>query len=297
MTRMPDFIIIGAMKCATTTLHEQLARQSGIFMTEPKEPYFFSNDEVWAKGLEWYSGLYDNADDGDLCGESSTHYTKLPTYPRTMQRMRAHVPDARLIYIIRHPIDRLVSHYIHDWSETKIHTTIDEAIGLHSELIDYSKYAMQIRPFLEAYGPEKILLVFFEHLLSEPQIELDRVSKFIGYPERPQWHLDEASNVSAIRMRKSPLRDAIVWNPLSTKIRRAFIPQSIRDWGKRFWQMKQRPQIGEQMRKQLEQLFDEDLTQLGKWIDVDLSCRTYKQIAKVSMPNWSNNLPAPLKDS
>ena len=293
MDRMPDFIIIGAMKCATSTLHDQLARQIDIFMTEPKEPYFFSNDEIWAKGLGWYSRLFDNAGHGDLCGESSTHYTKLPTYPHTIKRMRAHIPNAKLIYVIRHPIDRLISHYIHDWSEKKIKSTIDQAISLHSNLIDYSKYAMQIRPFLESYGPETILLVFFEHLMSEPQTELERITRFIGYSEKPQWHRDEVSNISSQRLRRSPLRDAIVWNPVSTYIRRAFIPQSLRDWVKSLWQMKKRPQLTQRTIKELEKIFDTDLAQLSQWIDVDLTCQTFKEVAQLSRPNWTKTAPKP----
>ena len=88
MNRLPDFIVMGAMKSATSTLHEQLSMQHGLFMSEEKEPNFFSNDEVYAKGLDWYSSLFANAPPGAACGESSTHYTKLPTYPQTVARMR-----------------------------------------------------------------------------------------------------------------------------------------------------------------------------------------------------------------
>lgn len=291
MTRTPNFIIIGAMKCATSSLHVQLGYQPGIFMAEPKEPNFFSNDEVWRKGLEWYEGLYKKAGKRDLCGEASTHYTKLPTYPRTIDRMRAHVPDAKLIYVIRHPIDRLVSHYIHDWTERKINEPIEKAVALYSELTDYSLYSMQIRPFLKTYGPENILLVFFEHLLTNPQEELDRIAKFIGYYKKPLWHSNDATNVSSKRMRKSILRDTIVWNPVSNWLRRTFISQEVRDWVKRFWQMKKRPELGEDIRKNLESIFDEDLVQLSKWIDKDISCHTFKTVGGLSMPVWSNCTP------
>ncbi len=81
MSRLPDFIIIGAMKSATTTLHGLLASQPGVFMSTPKEPCFFSDDEVWARGVGWYASLFEAAPAGALLGESSTHYTKLPTYP------------------------------------------------------------------------------------------------------------------------------------------------------------------------------------------------------------------------
>ena len=83
----PDFIIIGAMKCATSTLHEQLALQPGFFMSTPKEPNFFSDDDCFARGLDWYRGLFAEAPEGSIRGESSTHYTKLPTHPRTVERL------------------------------------------------------------------------------------------------------------------------------------------------------------------------------------------------------------------
>jgi hypothetical protein len=106
VNRQPNFITIGAMKSATSTLHEQLKQQPGFFMSEEKEPNFFSNDEIYANGLDWYSSLFSNAAPGDLCGESSTHYTKLTTYPHTVARMKAALPHVKLIYMIRHPIDR-----------------------------------------------------------------------------------------------------------------------------------------------------------------------------------------------
>ncbi|NET50413.1 MAG: sulfotransferase, partial [Merismopedia sp. SIO2A8] len=108
MIQKPNFIIIGAMKCATSTLHEQLALQPNIFMSELKEPNFFSNDEEYDKGLESYWPHFTGATPTDLCGESSTHYTKLPTYPLTIERLQRSVPEAKFIYVMRHPINRLV---------------------------------------------------------------------------------------------------------------------------------------------------------------------------------------------
>jgi hypothetical protein len=112
----PDFLIIGAMKCGTTTLAAQLAEQAGIFITSPKEPNFFSDDDIFANGLAWYEALFEGAAHGDIKGEASTHYTKLPTYPRTVERVRSVLKAPRLVYIIRNPLERAVSHFIHEWS-------------------------------------------------------------------------------------------------------------------------------------------------------------------------------------
>ena len=71
---LPDFLIVGAMKCGTTTLSAQLAAQSGVFMTDPKEPNFFSNDEVWSLGEGWYRALFAGAGSQDLKGEAAAYH-------------------------------------------------------------------------------------------------------------------------------------------------------------------------------------------------------------------------------
>lgn len=286
MKKKPDFLIIGAMKCATSTLHEQLALQSGIFMTELKEPNFFSNDEEYQKGLEWYFSQFQEAKENDICGESSTHYTKLPTYPCTIDRIRTHVPDAKFIYVMRHPLDRLISQYIHEWSQRVIDININEAINQHPELIAYSQYTMQIQPYFDTFGQDRVLPVFFERLLQYPQTELERICNFIGYPHQPHWQNLDAVNVSTERMRQSEWRDLIVETPILKEIRRNFIPQSFRDWVKSLWIMKNKPQLDTKNREYLKSIFDEDLKRLGDWLGVELNCDNYKEVVKQSELNW-----------
>ena len=286
MRRLPDFVIIGAMKCATSTLHDQLAMQPGLFMSTPKEPCFFSNNDVWGKGLQWYSSLFANAKEGDLCGESSTHYTKLPTYPQTLDRMQATIPHAKLIYVIRHPIDRLISHYIHDWSENLIRDSVNDAIHGYPDLVNYSRYAMQIQPFLDTYGPDKVLLVFFERMTAKPQLEFERICQFLKYSGNPKWETDHATNISEKRLRKSSLRDAIVLNPLVTMLRRRLVPQSFRDSIKTRWQMKERPKISDENQNLLERVFDEDLMNLSGLMGIEVNCRNFKETASEFVPVW-----------
>ena len=160
--RLPEFIIIGAMKSATSTLHNQLSAQPGIFMSTPKEPNFFSDDGIYKQGLGWYSGLFNEAVAEDICGESSTHYTKLPDYPQTIQRLKAAIPQPKLIYVMRHPVDRLISHYMHQWSQGVISCDINQAIDRYPELINYSCYGMQVTPYLKEFGSEAVLPLFFD---------------------------------------------------------------------------------------------------------------------------------------
>ena len=152
---LPDFLIIGAMKCGTSTLQAQLAHQPGVFMTTPKEPNYFSDDPVFARGQAWYEELFSEAAPDDLKGEASTHYTKLPTYPETLDRMRRVLTAPRLVYMIRDPVVRAISHYIHGWSEGRFGPDATETFRQTPEIAEYGCYGMQIAPYIEAYGADR----------------------------------------------------------------------------------------------------------------------------------------------
>lgn len=286
----PDFVIIGAMKCATSTLHVQLAAQPGFHMSTPKEPNFFSDDDVYAQGLDWYRGLFAEAKDGDLRGESSTHYTKLPTYPQTLARFDEELgdPPPKLIYLMRHPMDRLVSHYIHEWSQGVLSSDINTAVQQHPPLKAYSCYHQQLAPWIEAYGREQILPLFFDGLRAHPQQTLERVCTFLGYTGTPQWqHVQAAQNVSAQRMRKSPVRDSIAAFPPIRWLRRTLMPESLRDRIKSRWMMKERPQLDAATEAALQEHFDQDLAQLGACFDIHLTCANWQDVAPETELQWS----------
>ncbi|MCB9835367.1 MAG: sulfotransferase [Phycisphaera sp.] len=268
------------MKCATTTLAVQLAAQDGVFISDPKEPNFFSNDEIYAKGTSWYESLFESAEGCSLVGEASTHYTKLPTYSQTIERFRAVLPDVKLIYVMRHPIDRVISQYMHEWSQRLVSGPIDDELAGNPWIVDYGRYAMQIRPWLDAFGPQRVLPVFNERLRVEPQAELERVCAFLGYTGTPAWVDEGDQNVSGERMRKSPLRDAVLNAPGLKQIRRGLVPKSLRDRAKGLWRMKDRPELSPAVRGMLETLYNEDLCELSSMLGLDepLTCANFKSI-------------------
>ena len=280
-------MIIGAMKSATTTLQDQLVQQPGIFMCEPKEPNFFSNDAEYNKGMAWYSGLFNPAPKGALLGEASTHYTKLPTYPETISRIKQHCPDARFIYVMRHPIDRLVSHYIHEWSMGVYKCDINEAINTYPELIAYSRYAMQLTPYIESFGKEKLLPVFFDRLVKHSQAELERVCNFIGYTQTPVWHEQlKAKNVSSKRIKKFPFYSLLIESSIAKAMRRNLVPKKIRNRIKSKLRMQERPVLSEENISKLQATFDKDLAILGEWLGVDINCNNFKELTISRSLEW-----------
>jgi len=260
---LPDFIIIGAMKCATSTLAAQLGAQPGIFMTTPKEPNFFSDDANFAKGMDWYQNLFAGAEPGDILGEASTHYSKLPTYPNCLSRLSAALDEPKIIYLIRDPIVRAVSHYIHEWTMGTLTEDFDTALAENSELVAYGRYGSQIAPFVDTFGSQNILLLSFDLLECKPQQALEQVCSFLGYTKTPVWtkeHLRE--NKSADRIRRFPLHDIVIGNPVATMLRRTFVPQPVRDRIKQARRMPVRPTVSGKILDQLQDVYSKDYQQL-----------------------------------
>lgn len=261
----PDFLIIGAMKSGTSTLQTQLAAQPGIFMTTPKEPNFFSDDDVYARGLDWYQDLFASAAPDDLKGEASTHYTKLPTYPETVARMGEVLEAPRLIYVIRDPVERAVSHYLHAWSEGEVGRDVAQAFADNPEFIAYSRYPMQLAPFLDRYGAESLLLTSLEAIKTAPQEELDRIGRHLGAAGPLTWNMGQkAQNVSAERARPLPMQTLLVDNPVARSLRRTLVPKTLRTKIRQMRTRDDRPELPADLRNRLQDTFRTDRAPLQR---------------------------------
>ena len=261
---LPDYAIVGAMKCGTSTLAAQLGAQRGVFMTTPKEPNYFSDAAIFARGPDWYASLFQSSAPGDLKGEASTHYTKLPTYPGTVPRLLDAAPDVKVIYLIRDPLQRLVSHYIHEWTMGVVARTesLDAALVRLPELVEYGRYAMQIEPWLTALGPARVCIETLEALKTDPQAVLSRVGAFLGRDDLVWQDELEQQNASAERVRRSSLDRLLIDNPVSARVRRTLVPQSLRDRIKTRRRLAERPHLSPPDRLRLEAVFARDRDRL-----------------------------------
>jgi hypothetical protein len=166
---------------------------------------------------------------------------------------------------------------------------LEEAAGRYSELVDYGRYAMQLESWFEEFGQNRILPVFFDSLRNNPQVELNRICKFIGYSGKPTWADDLGrGNVSSQRVRRFPFYDLLVESAPATWLRRRFIPQSLRDAVKSQLKMRKRPELAPATRDRLTDVFDRDLSRLGTWLGVDLNCSNFKEVTEMQPLEWTN---------
>lgn len=258
-------------------------------MSEPKEPSFFSNDDKYALGLDWYKSLFDKAGPGDLLGESSTNYTKLPTHSNCVTRIAKHLPGAKLIYVMRHPVERLISHYMHDWTTREVgyFDSLDLANHSRDEFVAYGRYNFQLEPYLEQFGTEAVLPVFFPRLKTSPQVELERICRFIGFDGQPVWRSDIGpQNISQERNRKFPFYRTLIDSDWATILRRGLIPKSMRRRVRAFFQLRQRPELSKESRAVVEAALDRDLAALGKKLGIVLNCANFDEVTASRALEW-----------
>ena len=210
-TMLPNFVIIGAMKCGTTSLHEYLDLHPQIAMSRIKEPAFFIEEHNWHKGLDWYRSLFPSP--AMAMGESSTSYTKYPTFGDVPKRMHSILPDAKLIYLVRDPVDRIVSQYIHRAAHHGETRSLENAVSRveKNEYILYSKYNLQLSKYLEYYPRERILVVTFEDMRRDKRGMMRRVFEFLGVDSSfDSEQFDQVHNRSAEKRRPNLLKQLLL---------------------------------------------------------------------------------------
>ena len=186
--RRPNLFIIGSMKSGTTTLHEHLDSHPQIAMSRIKEPGYFVEELNQRQGEDWYLSLFEQDDCFRYRGESSTHYTKLPVYRGVADRLFRFNPDVRLIYIMRNPIDRLLSHYLHNVRDPvygRERRALLQAVRKRPDYVAFGDYAMQLEPFIDLFGRNALYTLTFEALINDPQRQLEQLYDWLGLPSHP----------------------------------------------------------------------------------------------------------------
>ncbi|MEM7436927.1 MAG: sulfotransferase domain-containing protein [Myxococcota bacterium] len=234
--RLPDFLIIGAAKAGTTSLHGYLEKHPQVFVSADKEPCFFDSAVAWDRGVDWYRSLFADAEPGQLCGEASTNYTRYPQVPDVPERIAALVPDVKLIYMMRHPVDRAYSHYLQRYQK-ELHpdqpttSVFEEFVERDPLCIDGSDYRLQISRYLPHFPRSSFLFLNMAELKS-PQTVFDKTLRFLGLdpmevPAVDSWRVNRSSDYQATVIRDQitrPLREFRVVRAVSRAL-----PQRVKD--------------------------------------------------------------------
>jgi hypothetical protein len=196
---LPQAMIIGAMKCGTSSLHNYLTQHPGVIAPLRKEVHYF--DVRFDHGERWYRANFGRVGEPGLNLDSSPYYLAHPLAP---QRAHALVPEAKLIVLLRDPVRRAYSHYWHERDKKRESLSFEEAIAAeparlgddeqrlargelrqsrahqHFSYLARGRYAEQLERWWRHYPRERLLVLRFEELARDPLAVLDRTLEFLG---------------------------------------------------------------------------------------------------------------------
>lgn len=183
MNTMPSSIptdayamIIGAMKCGTTSLFNYLKNHPEICPAITKEPEFFSVNQTHGVRVDHYHDLFPfNPSVHRYALEASTGYAKYPADPNVAKSIFDYGINPKFIYIIRNPFERIVSHFI---LMKKVDPSKSNIVNNH--VINVSKYFTQLEQYRRYFPLENILLLDFDSLKNDPAHILNKVYKFLN---------------------------------------------------------------------------------------------------------------------
>ncbi|MFV0645150.1 MAG: sulfotransferase family protein [Sphingomonadaceae bacterium] len=265
----PRFIVIGAVKAATTWIQAQLQSSPHIFMPDP-EPHYFSRD--YDKGEEYYRKFFSGqTGDHHLTGEKSADYLAHPEAPR---RIAKDLPDVRLVVQLRDPVERAYSDYkmlyrrgtIRNLPECYLRgTDCDYPRFLHDGL-----YGQHLRNWLDVFPRERILAFRYEDVARQPQQIVENVCRHIGAPAfYDALSARKRENNSSAALLPLPLRTAL------SPFKRAVKPLRGSVWFERTRSVLAReieyPPLDDDLRCHMEDFYREDISLASQLLDIDLS--------------------------
>ena len=178
----PTFLLIGAAKAATTSLCSLLEQHPDACMARTKEPHFFSFNHHYQQGWDAYLGLYGHWRGEKAVGDASTSYSRIRYYPGTIARIRRHAPDAKILYMVRHPLDRMASacaEHARTPGAPRI-ASLNEAVARQPMILDSSRYWEVFDAYRSAFGESNIKVIWFEEYTTNPKKVFANVCRFLG---------------------------------------------------------------------------------------------------------------------
>lgn len=293
---LPNFLIIGAQKAGTTALAYYLSQHPEVFMSPVKEPGFFAFEgqppnfsgpddhqsfRLVTTDLEQYQQLFTEVSSEKAVGEASTWYLYHPDAP---YRIKHYIPDARLIAILRNPVDRAFSSYMHLIKQNRepLHS-FKEALAQEEKRINagweylwhYKQmglYTDQIKRYQREFDPSQLKVFLYEDLDNFPEKILKEIFYFLGVDKEIMPPVLSRHNISGVKRSKliaNLLKDG---NPIKSTLK-PLLPIKFRQELANFVRVRnfKKHTCSKDIRFQLTQEFKDDIIELQELIQRDLS--------------------------
>lgn len=292
---MPNFLILGAQKAGTTALYHYLNQHPQIYMSPTKEPGFFDfegqepdfcgprDKALYAQvttDLEAYSHLFAGATNEIAIGEATTWYLYSPKAP---ERIHHYIPDAKLIVVLRNPVERAYSSFMHGIRDERETLDFAQALEAETERIeqnweylwryrDMGRYYAQLKRYFSYFKSEQLKIYLYEDLNNHPAAVLTDIWQFLGVDANFIPEVFTRINISGTR--KNQMLDAVLRNKHPVKqFLKPLLPKKMRQNLANHLRTKNfvKPQCPLELQQQLIAEFREEIILLQDLIQRDLS--------------------------
>ncbi len=274
--KLPTFLILGAQKSGTTTLHAALELHPQVFTARPKELSFFNKEENFQKGIEWYARFFENWENEKVAGEGTPSYLWDGRVP---PRIKNYLPHAKFIVMLRNPVTRAYSAYWYAYiggGETlpfekalemePQRAKLGDSIRGFSSYVDRGHYVDQLKRYFSLFDRRQFLILIFEEYVQNPRKSLKQVCDFLDVD------CDEDFLIRAVNVKQNTSRV-----PRSRLVHKSvpFLLRHFHFFGRvvRYANLKpgKYPPMKEETRQKLRQIFRAEIEELEELLGRDLS--------------------------
>lgn len=284
---LPNFIVVGAPKAGTTSLCHYLSEHHQVFMSVPKEVNYFSQEEIEAQGLYYksfkvrnlaeYEKLFDNAKGKKAIGEGSVSYL---FYPNTPEKIQKSIPHAKIVILLRNPVERGFSHYLMDYRLGLVDLTYEEIVYksvehknidlYYQQYVEVGLYHGQVKRYFDIFGPDGVKIYLQEDFRQDPESVISDLYDFL--------------NIDKSFMPKTRIEHNVFSIPKSKFIRNLYASSSVRSCAssiipsaiKRYllytlFEQEKKPVLRPETKRYLLEAYEPDVNKLAQLIGRDLS--------------------------
>ena len=290
MNTIPNFFIVGAPKAGTTSLYEYLSRHPEVYMPAAiKEPDYFSHEEIvqqqlyykttHVKDAKGYKALFAGVTNQKAVGEASVSYL---FYPQTANKIYKFNPAAKIIIILREPVERAYSHYLMDYRLGLLDAAFEDIIFRKLEhryadmyfqqVVSLGEYAEQITRYLEVFSPDQVKILFYDHLKTDPGGVMKSIFKFLEIDEA--FPIDTSQRFNAHAAPKNGLVEKMYKMHHLRRSISQLVPEALKNSFRRvFFKQSKKPEISAEAKAYLTEHYRNDvqkireLTGFAGWLE------------------------------
>jgi len=267
---LPNFLVIGAPRSGTSWIHDNLRRHPQVFLPKTKELHYFDRD--YERGIDYYEAQFVDWAGQHSVGEVTPGYLSGVFFPdrNIPQLIRSHLPNVKLVAVLRNPVERAYSHYWHNVAQDarNLDLTFEQKLQQRPQILREGFYFEHLSRYLSLFPRRQMLLLLYDDLEKDPSGFLRQIYEFLGIDAHFQSGIESVRRNAALGM-GNLAGSRLLWHVERALAKTGLIRVSARL--RRVNSARPLPPMNQETRRKLVELYRPTNVQLSNLIGLDLS--------------------------